>query len=1209
MRNNNESSINDQENDLENNNNNQSIEASSGNAELELQNKLCDSVKRYDFFEGIKNILREGAKIDEVDMKGRTALEVAIRRGNAEMVLFLILVAEADPNKARSDGNTPVMAFIQNCSLVEEDKKQIIEVLLNAGANLERQNQEGKSVYDYVNEKDPALHQWLIKIAGTNPLRLRLFASQQTITADDLFEFYEVMNNQSHMEILFGSERKEVKTTAADIREAYERLKKRCDPNQHKAAAKIAEAICKKIETAFQVLTNSQNQIQWADEAYQQILSQKKFEIFDIYSVKSCYRLAVELDPKNWLAHFKLGKYCFEIACHALVDPTELLWQEAEESLLTAIRLGELIINNLALQPAYCLLAELYRIKGLKLGREKSIELGLGVQKMVYLLTEALKLQPTADIYWKRGSFYKDLGDRQKAFLDFNAALKLDPDCGEAKIGILALDKIVLMIKESKTKFTCNRSHLIKFDYFKRLLESPFKESTQSEIELQELESNLFQEVIHYTHEKTVLIDLNNVIGLYEMADQFLLSGLKIQCIEFIKQNLNADNKISMLQFSVKHQERGLEQACMSALKQDKNWVQEQMLKPSFIDAQIMQVFIKHMTEQEIHTRISKGKGSQGIIDVLLIARIKDPQAASLYEALLQEVINKGVNPEYTFEFDEPSLAFDEKVKISNNNIRSKSQCSERTANKTLFTPLTYSAKQNLTAIVLCLAPKIGDSRYGINYSNASDFYYNNLDYHCTALDYAVNNNNLEMVKVILGIKGIKVTKSSCCAAVKKNNLEMVKLMLDIEGIEVKEPFKIAFENHNLDIVALLLEKRASPNDSLELNQVKYDNYFEAATAKNWADMLGLFFEKGYKPYGNYEYFQYALDNGYPDVATLLLKWDPNMSTNCGNALHAMALSKHADKFVDAFAKLELDFTKLFVKAGSDENLPIHNAMASGNWKVTQFFIDNGAFDSFKLSDNSFENKSHYVYYDRQTPLRTPLDVACDKGMREFVLKTIQYLVKFRVSKQPKLLNELLNWAWLRQYHEIVKYLVAEGKADVNQLTTNRNNDEENSFLQQAVIQNRLDVVKFLVMYSANIDCQNKQKRTPLHEAASRGNSHFYILEYLLKQNANVNMCDNEGKTSLHHASEQGHYYIAQWLINNKARVNACDKEQQTPLHKAALKGHGDIVGLLTKAGANLTLWDKNGKTASHLVNRNNKNDEAQQEIIEYLDEQQCRTQ
>ena len=76
---------------------------------------------------------------------------------------------------------------------------------------------------------------------------------------------------------------------------------------------------------------------------------------------------------------------------------------------------------------------------------------------------------------------------------------------------------------------------------------------------------------------------------------------------------------------------------------------------------------------------------------------------------------------------------------------------------------------------------------------------------------------------------------------------------------------------------------------------------------------------------------------------------------------------------------------------------------------------------------------------------------------------------------------------------------------------------------------------------------------------------------------------DDEGRTPLHFAAEEGDTAEVIALIRAGADPDAKDNWDGAPLHVAALLGFMDIVTALIKAGADLEAKDRLGLTALHL--------------------------
>jgi ankyrin repeat protein len=74
------------------------------------------------------------------------------------------------------------------------------------------------------------------------------------------------------------------------------------------------------------------------------------------------------------------------------------------------------------------------------------------------------------------------------------------------------------------------------------------------------------------------------------------------------------------------------------------------------------------------------------------------------------------------------------------------------------------------------------------------------------------------------------------------------------------------------------------------------------------------------------------------------------------------------------------------------------------------------------------------------------------------------------------------------------------------------------------------------------------------------------IASYLLKNGANVNCADADGKTLLHEAVHRGHLELVKLLIANGARVTARNKKGDSPLDQAVRSGRPEILEILKQA-------------------------------------------
>ena len=93
--------------------------------------------------------------------------------------------------------------------------------------------------------------------------------------------------------------------------------------------------------------------------------------------------------------------------------------------------------------------------------------------------------------------------------------------------------------------------------------------------------------------------------------------------------------------------------------------------------------------------------------------------------------------------------------------------------------------------------------------------------------------------------------------------------------------------------------------------------------------------------------------------------------------------------------------------------------------------------------------------------------------------------------------------------------------------------------------------------------------KTLLIEAVSQ-KKNTEIIEFIIKNKANVNAQDINGWTALHWAVSLSDYETAKLLIENGADLNAKTKVNDTPLHISAWNSGVKIPALLIKNGANI---------------------------------------
>jgi len=111
----------------------------------------------------------------------------------------------------------------------------------------------------------------------------------------------------------------------------------------------------------------------------------------------------------------------------------------------------------------------------------------------------------------------------------------------------------------------------------------------------------------------------------------------------------------------------------------------------------------------------------------------------------------------------------------------------------------------------------------------------------------------------------------------------------------------------------------------------------------------------------------------------------------------------------------------------------------------------------------------------------------------------------------------------------------------------------------------------------AEVDAKDSQGKSGLHYACENG--HKRVAKLLLEKGADLKAIDSEGKTVLHYACEGGRTTVVKLLLKELAEVDARDSQGKTSLHYACKVGHRRIAKLLWNKGARIDAKDSEGNT------------------------------
>jgi E3 ubiquitin-protein ligase mind-bomb len=216
-----------------------------------------------------------------------------------------------------------------------------------------------------------------------------------------------------------------------------------------------------------------------------------------------------------------------------------------------------------------------------------------------------------------------------------------------------------------------------------------------------------------------------------------------------------------------------------------------------------------------------------------------------------------------------------------------------------------------------------------------------------------------------------------------------------------------------------------------------------------------------------------------------------------------------------------------------------------------------------EITDDEGDTAYHYAAYGKQA------------AMMELLLKKSTAAMNAVNSNS----RTSLHIAVCKEHVECVRVLLAY-RCDVN--TQDKDGDTP---LHDAINRNNNAIVTMLVQCGrVDFKLKNHNGFNVLHQAARRGNQHA-VDQIIQKAPQLVNVQKDDGFTALHIAAANGFILTATTLIEEgKANLEMTTAKFNTPLLIAVDSGQTAIIELLVKKGANLEAEDADGDTALHLV-------------------------
>jgi ankyrin repeat protein len=272
----------------------------------------------------------------------------------------------------------------------------------------------------------------------------------------------------------------------------------------------------------------------------------------------------------------------------------------------------------------------------------------------------------------------------------------------------------------------------------------------------------------------------------------------------------------------------------------------------------------------------------------------------------------------------------------------------------------------------------------------------------------------------------------------------------------------------------------------------------------------------------------------------------------------------------------------------------LHYAVLSGNKELVEMLLNHEVYKELMINEQDFRDGAtalHIaVFYDYKDIVELLLNAGADIGVYDNKnQKALYYAAKNSCIEVASLLvNQQLNKILIDNYGrsdlhyaalscntELVKILL---NCDIYKQSINKKDLEYSATaLHLAVFYGYKDIVELLLNSKADKNAKDNQGNTPLHLAVLNGDIPAVTL--LLEKKADIEVRDNQGNTPLHLAEQAGNKKIIKLFLEFKGLK---------PLHIAVLDKDLSMVKFLLDFGVDINVKDNKGYTALHYAVTNN---------------------
>jgi len=360
-----------------------------------------------------------------------------------------------------------------------------------------------------------------------------------------------------------------------------------------------------------------------------------------------------------------------------------------------------------------------------------------------------------------------------------------------------------------------------------------------------------------------------------------------------------------------------------------------------------------------------------------------------------------------------------------------------------------------------------------------------------------------------------------------------------------------------------------------------YQRNLQRAVSNQNQNRVRMLLDRGAQ--GTPRLLKMALDNQNAGIAFLLVNGgagsDPELQDHLGRALLQAAGNSSNANFLDALIRLGVD-----INYEANDSTATSIALSSGNYEMLRLLIARGARQDmgelsrllFEVAESGESNRARQLVSAGANPaMKVDGETAIESAFQRADFEMVKALTSGGLRIDQSVLTDALLRAVGKNQMERVRQLVALG-ADVNAAS-----DKGVRPLMVALYNENLTMAEMLIRSGASDPEGHYANKT--FDAALNGDVEW--LRVLAQVPSYADYRNGQGETPLHAAASRGQTAAVNTLVNAGINPNVLTSlKNWTPLHHAARFGHMETVKALLRLGANAHAVNSDGNDALRLV-------------------------